>query len=330
MGRSAALQMAQKGADVIIVSRNADKLAGVVAEMKVSHHHPPSYHLTPSLTLPPPKAIAPNPSTQRFHFLTADVSQEDYAPPLLDAAVAWNGGRDPDIVWCVAGMSTPDLWFEAPLALSRRQMDVNYWGAAEMAHAILRRWCAAQKDGEKKKDEEGKEDAKHLIFTSSVLAFLPFVGYGPYTPAKSALRGLADTLNQEVGLYPGAAVRIHVVYPGSIGSPGLDRENVSKPEVTKEIEAGDPVLSPDEVARQSIAGLEGGGYAVVPGSLTCRALRWSALGGSERNGLWGLRDTVAACLVHVAWLFVLPDIFGVSRRFARERGHPGTYRKSEW
>jgi 3-dehydrosphinganine reductase len=296
MGRSAARQMAEKGANVILVSRTASKLEEAMAEAK---------------------SAARNPQTQRFHYLTVDVSQPDYAAPLLAEAVAWNGGRPLDVVWCVAGKSTPDFWVEAPLALTRKQMDINFWGSAEMAHAVLRLWCAP--DAPVVPDEE----PKHLIFTSSVLAFFPVVGYGPYTPAKGALRGLADTLVQELEMYP-QKVKVHVVYPGSISSPGFEHENITKPEITTIIEDGDPVQTPDAVAAAAIRGLEKGQYFVTVAFLG-HVLRWSALGGSPRNN-W-LVDTFMSWIVAIVWLFALPDILGKIRKYAKKNGHPVNYRK---
>ncbi|KAI1106927.1 NAD(P)-binding protein [Jackrogersella minutella] len=293
MGRSAVLQLAAKGANIILVSRSAGKLEAVVAEAR---------------------AAALNPKTQRFHYLTADVSKHDYAAPLLAEAVAWNDGKPLDIVWCVAGTSTPDFWLEVPLAHTRGQMDINFWGSAEMAHAVLRQWCAA--------DAPVAPEPKHLIFTSSVLAFFPVVGYGPYTPAKSALRGLADTLVQELEMYP-QPVKVHVVYPASIGSAGLERENRTKPEITKKLEEDDPVQSPDSVAASAIQKLEQGQYFITSAFLG-HLMRWAALGGSPRNS-WFV-DTLMCCLLPFVWLFVLPDIYSKIRKYAKEHGHPATYR----
>ncbi|KAI1212177.1 short-chain dehydrogenase [Annulohypoxylon truncatum] len=293
MGRSAAIQLAAKGAHIILVSRSAAKLEAALADVR---------------------AAARNPESQRFTYITADVSQADYAAPLLAEAVSWNEGRALDIVWCVAGTSAPDFWLETPLSLTRSQMDINYWGAAEMAHAVLRQWCAA--------DAPVVPEAKHLILTSSVLAFFPVVGYGPYTPAKSALRGLADTLVQELEMYP-QRVRLHVVYPASIGSPGFARENMTKPQVTKQIEEGDPVQTPDDVAAAAIRKLEQGQYFVTSAFLG-HLMRWGALGGSPRNS-W-LLDTLMCCLMPIIWIFVLPDIYSKIRKYAKEHGHPATYR----
>jgi 3-dehydrosphinganine reductase len=215
----------------------------------------------------------------------------------------------------VAGKSTPDFWVEAPLSLTRKQMDINFWGSAEMAHAVLRLWCAP--------DAPVVPEPKHLIFTSSVAAFLPILGYGPYTPAKGALRALADTLVQELEMYP-QKVKIHVVYPGGISSPGFERENITKPEITMMIEEGDPVQTPDAVAAAAIRGLEKGQYFITVAFLG-HVLRWSALGGSPRNN-W-LIDTFMACIIPVAMMFALPDIYGKIRKYAKKHGHPVNYRK---
>ncbi|KAI0166564.1 short-chain dehydrogenase [Xylariaceae sp. FL1272] len=294
MGRSAARQMAERGANLILVSRSADKLEEALAEAK---------------------AAARDPQIQRFTYILADVSEPDYAPALLAEAVKWNGGNPLDVVWCIAGTSTPDFWIEAPLSLTRKQMDINFWGAAEMAHAILRLWCAP--------DAPVVPEPKHLIFTSSVLAFFPVVGYGPYTPAKSALRGLADTLNQELKLYP-QEVKLHIVHPGSISSPGFERENLTKPDITLIIEEGDPVQTPDAVAALAIKGLERGDYFITVAFLG-HVLRWGAVGASVRNNL--LVDTIMSWIISLVMLFALPDIFGKIRKYGRKNGHPINYRK---
>ncbi|KAI0014172.1 short-chain dehydrogenase [Xylariaceae sp. FL0662B] len=293
MGRSVAQQMAEKGANVIIVSRNIGKLEAALVGIK---------------------AAARNPETQRFHYISADVSEPNYAAAVLAEAVAWNNGRPLDIVWCVAGKSTPDFWFEAPLALTRSTMDINFWGSAEMAHAILRLWCAPE--------EPVVPEPKHLIFTSSVAAFFPMVGYGTYTPAKCALRGLADTLVQELEMYP-QKVKVHIVYPGSIASPGFEVENKTKPEITKIIEEADPVQTPDVVAAKAIEGLERGHYFVTVAFLG-HVLRWGMLGGSPRAN-W-LVDTIMGCLLPLVWIFALPDVYGKIRKYATKNGHPAVYR----
>ncbi|KAI8290928.1 3-ketodihydrosphingosine reductase gsl-3 [Colletotrichum sp. SAR11_57] len=294
MGRSVALQLAAKGANLALVARNAARLEELVTECK---------------------AAAKNPSTQRFTFFTADITLENYAAPLLADVKAWNDGRSPDIVWCIAGMASTGFWIETPFAQTRRNMDVNFYGTAEMAHAILREWLAV--------DAPVEKEPKHLIMTTSVVAFFTVAGYGPYAPSKWAIRGLADTLSQELLLYP-QNVKIHVVFPGTITSPGLEKENLTKPQITHQLEELDPVQSPEEVARLSIKGLERGDYFVTVAFLGS-LMKWSGLGGSIRNN-WVV-DTFMIWITSWVWVFMLPDIMRQCRNYGKKHGHPATYPK---
>lgn len=294
MGLSVAQQLAAKGANVILVSRNVGKLESAVTAVK---------------------AAAKNPSTQRFHYISADVSKADYAGPLLADAIAWNGGRSPDIVWCIAGASFPELFVDMEMSSMRHHMDINFYGTAEMSHAILREWLAP--------DAPIEKQPKHLIMTSSVVAFYTIPGYAPYAPAKWALRGLADTISQEVMMYP-QNVKVHVVHPGTILSPGLIQENLNKPEITKILEESDPEQEPEAVARLAIKGLENGEYFVTVAFLGT-LMKWGVMGGSFRNN-WVL-DFFGAWLVQIIWIFVQPDLHGKIRKYGKKHGHPSTYKK---
>lgn len=297
MGRSVAVQLAAKGAHVILVSRNVGRLEEALLEVK---------------------AAAASPSTQRFTYISADVSETDYAARVVAEAIAWNGGRPLDTVWCIAGMSTPLLFTDpGAMAATHRNMSVNYFGAAEMAHAILREWLTPSPSAAK------WPEPKHLIFTSSVAALLPIAGYAPYTPSKSALRGLADTLAMELHLYPATPVRVHVVFPATIVSPGFARENETKPGVTLELEKADTPETPETVARRAVAGLERGEYFVTTSFLGW-LMRCGALGSSGRNS-WVL-DTLVAWVMSVAYLFIMWDLNGQVAKWGRKNGTPGVKR----
>lgn len=274
----------------------------------------------PSFFLSPTQAAAKSPSTQRFTYISADVSEPDYAARVIAEAVAWNGGA-PDVVWCVAGMSTPMLWAGEgdAMAAARRNMDVNYFGSAEMARAILREWLAPNPSSSSPSSSSPEKEPKHLIFTASVLALFAIAGYGPYTPSKWALRGLADTLAMELNLYPDTPVRVHVVCPATITSPGLERENLTKPAVTLQLEEGEPPETPDTVARRSLEGLERGDYLVAV-SFLGNLMRCGVLGGSPRNS-W-LLDTLLGWVVPVIYFFVLRAMNAQVLAWARKHGHP--------
>jgi len=225
--------------------------------------------------------------------------------------MAWNGGRTVDIVWCCAGYSRPSLFVEDDPAHIRRQMEVNYYGSAILAHEILKEWLAP--------DAPVEKDARHLIFTSSTLAFYTIAGYGSYSPTKIVLRSLADSLAQEVLLYP-QNVEVHCVFPGGIESEGLKREMETKPKVTQILEEDDPIQHPDEVASRSIRALEKGHHLITVSWLG-HLMRWGAVGGSHKNNF--VTDVLMGFVVVIAWIIAQPVLLYKVRKFAKENGHPG-------
>jgi len=147
-------------------------------------------------------------------------------------------------------------------------MDVNYSSCVDMAHALLNEWLAPPV----------KKKERHLVLTSSVVAFYSVAGYSPYSPSKAAIKNLSDALAQEVLLY-GDHVKVRTVFPGTILSPGLENENRAKPGITFILEESDPEQTPDQVATNAIKGLEKGEYLVTVGWLGA-AMRACAWGGS--------------------------------------------------
>lgn len=193
-------------------------------------------------------------------------------------------------------------------------MDVNYWAAAYMAHAVLKSWLSP--------NSPNKGTERHFIFTSSIICFYPLLGYAPYAPAKAAMRTLSDTLHQEVLLY-GEDVKIHTVFPGGIDSPGFLNENKNKPEITLELEKGDEIQNPDKVAAKAIKGLENGEYMITVSFLgsVVRSQMWS---GMTKNN-W-LLDTLLTGVTSIIWPFAKWDMHGKVSKYGKQNGHPSTYK----
>lgn len=63
--------------------------------------------------------------------------------------------------------------------------------------------------------------------------------------------GLAETLRNELILYD---IDVHILFPGTIYSPGYVEENKTKPKITLKIEEGDDGLQPDQVAAALLKG----------------------------------------------------------------------------
>ena len=220
------------------------------------------------------------------------------------------------------------------VARLRKQMDQNYWTAAYIAHSTLKEWLRpSSSDTSSQEHVTLYPGVRHLIFTSTVASFYPPVGYSEYAPAKAALRTLSDVLAQEVRLYngarshwsrkgPAAEVRIHTIFPGTILSPGLEQENLTKPGITLKIEEGDQAQTEDEVAAASLKGLEKGEYLITTTSLGS-LLRGASWCGSPRNN-WFV-DTIFTWIASIVWIFAQPDLDGKATKWGKEHGHPAFY-----
>ncbi|KAI1206362.1 3-ketodihydrosphingosine reductase tsc-10 [Annulohypoxylon truncatum] len=295
-GLSAARIFSSRGANIIIVSRNPAKLEEAVKSIK---------------------AAAKSPEMQRFHTIVADVAEPNYAEGVVNNATAWNDGYPPEIVWCLAGLSTPMLWTDdGALQASRYNMDVNYFGTAEMSRAIMRAWLLPGQEKKQPSTRGSRPAAKHIVFTGTVLSVFSMAGHGTYAPSKFALRALADALAMEVRLYPDVPIEVHFILPNSITTAGYERENETKPEITLQLEGAETPQDPDTVARLSIAGVEKGRYFVTT-SFIGDLMRWGAMGNSPRNN-WFV-DTLMGCILPFIMAFVTWDMNSQVSRWGNKR-----------
>ncbi|KAB2576043.1 MutS protein-like protein 5 [Lasiodiplodia theobromae] len=291
MGRGLGKLLAQKGANVVIVARNAKKLEEALEYISAAKVKP----------------------SQRFHYISADVTKPEENDRLLAEVTAWNNGQPPDIVWANAGMSIPRLILDAPVEELRQQMDINYFATVYLAQSVLRAWTKRTAPAEASTKQAPLP--RHFIMTSSSAAFVGVAGYGTYSPAKAALRNFADSLRQEVQLYnggrfhssgsPDPEIKVHCVCPGTITSPGHEFEQTVKHPVTMVLEEGDPAQTEDEVASAAVKELEKGYYLIATNYLA-KVMRAGTLTGSPRNN-WFV-DTVLSWVTNLAWLFVQPDL----------------------
>lgn len=205
-------------------------------------------------------------------------------------------------------------------------MKNNYNSSVYMAHAVLNRWLRPDDDQSSKK--EGRPAERHLIFTSSLAAFFPIIGYAPYSPSKAALRALSDALSQEMNLYSAAHpnephVRLHTIFPGTILTNGYEAELRTKPDVQKSVEELDAKQTPDVIASKSIAGLESGREHITTDFIAGLA-RQSLLGHTPRGGFFrAIFDAFMAGIVALVILFVRGDMDKQVRAWGRKYGTSG-------
>jgi len=107
-----------------------------------------------------------------------------------------------------------------------------------------------------------KTSGGHIVTVSSIAGLLGVFGYSAYGASKFAVVGLSQSLRDELLPY---GIRVSVLCPPDTDTPMLERENLTKPPETTALSAGAGIMSPNDVARAMITGMEKGRFIILPG-----------------------------------------------------------------
>jgi len=247
LGLALAILLVKKGADVSIVARDEGRLQKALEQMEKAR-------------------VSPNQVLTSYSFSLQDSSS---AAAALEAACSAHGGRSPDALFLCAGTSTPGFFIEAEEASLKKGMDMAYWVQAWSALAAAKRMARERHPGK-------------IVFVASVLGYMSFVGYSSYSPAKHALRGLAETLRSELQLY---SISVQIFFPGTIYSPGYIEENKTKPKITLKIEETDEGMQPEAHAEKLLRGVQKGNFHISSDFLT-NIFRSSTRGSTPQNNVF--------------------------------------------
>ncbi len=179
------------------------------------------------------------------HIFSADAKNYEALKSTLETVVKEIGA--PDIMINCVGRAYPDHFENITPEMMQDTMQTNFGSIWNAAHIIVPFM----------KVKGGK-----IVNTSSVAGFMGVFGYADYSASKFAIIGFSEVLRQEVAKYN---IDVQVICPPDTDTPGYEAENRSKPEETKKISESGKVLSPEEVARQAIKGIESGKFIILPG-----------------------------------------------------------------
>ena len=187
----------------------------------------------------------PAPASQHHGMISADVSdwgqvQSAVARVIREAGV-------PDLLINCAGAAHPGYVQEIPVEIFHQMMDLDYFGTMNMVKALLPGML-----------ERG---SGHIVNISSAAGFLAPFGYSAYSPAKFAVRGFSDVLRLE--LKP-LGIRVSLVFPPDMDTPGMVNENKTKPYETVEA-FSTSLVKPEPVAKSILNGVKRGKYIILPG-----------------------------------------------------------------
>ncbi|CCF57410.1 hypothetical protein KAFR_0C04190 [Kazachstania africana CBS 2517] len=228
LGKQFAIKYYQesRNSKIIIVSRAASKLSKVIQEITKQED---AIELSEKTT----QSVI---SANRIFYIPCDISIYASVSGMFEILQSIN--LLPTQILQCAGGSTPKLFKDLTSEELSGGVQMNYLTSLNIAHHAAKLLTSKK---------------IHLIFFSSATAFFPFIGYSQYAPLKASLRALVSILRQELPNF-----RISCVYPGNFDSEGFKIEELTKPEITKEIEGPSYPISCEECCDKIIWWLEKG------------------------------------------------------------------------
>ncbi|KAK9458581.1 3-ketosphinganine reductase, catalyzes the second step in phytosphingosine synthesis [Lipomyces oligophaga] len=243
LGLALAKKVFAKGASVVVVARRERKLQDAVRALE---------------------ALRVN-ENQTARYVCADLASPAGAARVMEEIEAV-----PDHVLLCAGGATVKLLVDTTPEELVEGININYGASLYLAHAAMK---AMSEVSPRPKYE------RTIMFCSSVTHYFPFIGYGPYAPLKSALRTLADIMRQELSPYN---VSVPIVFAGNFQSEGFDKENLTKPTITRVIEGPSAAIPADDCAAIILKQLDNG-TTMITTDLIGSLLGSLVLGGSPRS-----------------------------------------------
>jgi NAD(P)-dependent dehydrogenase (short-subunit alcohol dehydrogenase family) len=166
-----------------------------------------------------------------------------------------------DIVVNNAGYAIPGYIERLTEADFEAMLQVNYLGAVRVVRAFLPHLM--------------KQRSGAIANVTSMLGFMGTFGYAAYAGSKYALSGFTECLRQDLLPFD---VSVHLCYPPTTKTPGLDKENEIKPPEAWAIEGKSRAYTADDVAKALLDGIEKKRFYILAGSDSAfiwRMQRWA-------------------------------------------------------
>lgn len=185
---------------------------------------------------------------------TGDVSDE---PAVRNAIAQVCGAQGPcDILITSAGVTHPGYFEQLDGSIFRRMMEVDYFGTLYCVQAVVPSMMQRRTGS--------------LVSISSAAGLIGVFGYAAYAPAKFAVRGLMESLRQEMTPY---GIHCGVAYPPDTDTPMLAWENQFKPLETERVAGTIKPVTADRVARSIVEGVRAGRRVITADPLTALLVR---------------------------------------------------------
>lgn len=183
--------------------------------------------------------------SQKIEFMPVDVSRRDDVAAVMEKAVSSFG--PPDILITSAGIQYPDYFEKIPREKFDEMLGTNLAGTWHVTASLV---------------PHMKGKGGHIVTVSSLAGIIGVFGYTAYSATKFAIIGFSESLRSELKRY---GIIVSVLCPPDTDTPGLAEENKTKPAETRAVAGNAGIMTPDDVVRAMVAGMERGTFLIIPG-----------------------------------------------------------------
>jgi len=163
IGKEVAKEFVRSGANVIVLSRSAQKLATALSELKALQ----------------------SAANQIISTETLDVTNAEETERTLNQLISKHG--TPDFVINCAGYARPGYIQDLSLDHFRKMMELNYFGIVNVCKTVVPALVKARRGT--------------IVNTSSMAGFIGLFGYTGYCASKYAVVGFSEALRRELEPY---------------------------------------------------------------------------------------------------------------------------------
>ncbi len=183
---------------------------------------------------------------QHVYTISVDVSQLEEVHKAIQQIMSVSG--PPDLLVNSAGVAHPGYVQKLDIHIFDWMMRVNYFGTVYTIKEVLPAMI--------------NRGSGYILNISSVAGFLGTFGYTAYGASKFAVTGFSSALRAEMRSH---GIGVSVIFPVDTTTSQLEYENYFKPLETRALDTLSKVMSPEDVAREAIQGIERGRYTILPG-----------------------------------------------------------------
>ena len=231
IGLAIAEALALSGTDVVIVSRSEQKLQAAVNKIQQQLTSTGGEQSSIGTINSRVLDICDYPATQQ---LVGELMQQQAAP---------------DWVFNCAGFCRPGYFDQLETDHFQQMIQLNLMGTVHVCKAVepfLR-----------------KAGKGHIINTASIAGFIPLFGYTGYSASKFAVKGFSRALRIELKPFN---IKVSLLCPPNTKTPGLETENIHKPDAVLKTEEKLVPMEPEAVAQIVLKKLHSNPWLIIPGA----------------------------------------------------------------